>query len=426
MERGCPAGMADALLIATHLSKRYGGVVALDRVDLTMRVGEVHGLVGENGSGKSTLVKILTGVVRPEPGGDIEIGGERVRAMTPPEALRRGVQVVHQDLSLFGNLSVAENIAIPQYVESGRSLIHWRTIRRIADEALRRLAVDLPLDVPVRALPVADQQLVAICRAITSRARIVIMDEPTSSLTRREVDRLFRVIRDLQGQGLAVLFISHKLDEVLEIGQTVTVLRDGRLVGTFARRELTRDRLTELMTGRQIAYTKPPSAPDGTPVVLDVQHLTRHGQYADITFALRRGEVLGVIGPLGSGRTELALSLFGLNPPDGGIVQVDGASLTLTTNARAIRAGMAYVPEDRLTQGLVISQPVATNLIITALGRLTGRLGLLDGARRRAFAENAAHDFDIKTPSLETPARALSGGNQQKTVMEVVVHPPED
>ncbi len=391
--------------------------MALDRVDLTMRVGEVHCLVGENGSGKSTLVKILTGVVQPEPGGVIEIGGERIRALTPAEALRRGVHVVHQDLSLFPNLSVAENVAITRYVESGRTLIHWRTIRRVANEALQRLAVHLPLDVPVRALPVADQQLVAICRAIASRARIVIMDEPTSSLTRQEIDRLFSVIRDLQAQGLAVLFISHKLDEVLEIGQTVTVLRDGHLVGTFAHAALTRNRLTELMTGRQIVYAKTPPMVDAMPVVLDVRHLTKHGQYTDITFALRKSEVLGIIGPLGSGRTELALSLFGMNPPDSGTAQMDGVPLALAANADAIRAGIAYVPEDRLTQGVVASQSVATNLIITAFDRLTNRFGLLDGRRRRGFAESAVREFDIKTPSLEAPVRAMSGGNQQKTVI---------
>jgi simple sugar transport system ATP-binding protein len=409
--------MGDAVLTATNLSKRYGGVLALDHVNLAVHTGEVHGLVGENGSGKSTLVKILTGVVHLEPGALMTVGGESVRMLTPANALRRGVQVVHQDLSLFSNLSVAENIAITRYAESGRKLIHWRLIRRMANDALRRLVVQLPLEAPVRALPVADQQLVAICRAIASDAKVLIMDEPTASLTRREVDRLFKVLRDLQGQGLAVLFISHKLDEVLEIAQTVTVLRDGHRVGTFARPELTRDRLTELMTGRQIAYARVPPLPPVAPVVLDVQHLTKRGQYADLTFAVRRGEILGIIGPLGSGRTELALSLFGMNPPDSGTVRLDGKPLAMAANADAIRTGIAYVPEDRLTQGLVANQPVATNLIVTAFDRLVGRFGLLDPQRRREFAGMAVREFDIRTPSLDTPARALSGGNQQKTVI---------
>lgn len=409
--------MNDVFLSARHLAKRYGGVIALDDVDLTVRRGEVHGLVGENGSGKSTLVKIITGVVSPEAGAEIEIAGERVRLLTPYDALRRGVQVVHQDVSLFPNLSVAENIAIVRYVEHGRSPVRWGTVRGIAREALRKIDSDLPLDLPAGSLPVADQQLVAVSRALASDARLLIMDEPTSALTRQEVGRLFRLIGDLRDRGIATLFISHRLDEVLEISERVTVLKDGRKVGTFDRGALDRGTLVRLMTGKEITYTRFRPRLDSQPLVLEVRHLSKAGNYADVSFALHRGEVLGLIGPLGSGRTELALSLFGMNPPDTGAIYIDGAPARLASNGDAIRHGIAYVPEDRLRQGLVINQSVGNNLVITAFSQLLGRFRLIDGKRRTQYCETAVRKFDIRTPSLEAPARALSGGNQQKVVI---------
>jgi len=409
--------MDSLFLSARHLTKRYGGVVALDDVDLTVRTGEVHGLVGENGSGKSTLVKIITGVVQPEAGAEIEIAGTRLRSLTPYDALRSGVQVVHQDLSLFPNLSVAENIAIGRHVERGRSLVRWSAVRRVAQEAVERIGLAVDLDAPVGALAIADQQLVAIGRALASDARLLIMDEPTSSLTQKEADRLFGVIDDLRSHGIATLFISHKLDEVLKIAGRVTVLRDGRKIGTFARQDVDRARLVQLMTGKEVTYARSRPAAGDRPVVLEVQHLSKRGNYADISFSLRRGEVVGLIGPLGSGRTELALSLFGMNPPDAGVVLVEGVRVSLASNGDAIRHGIAYVPEDRLRQGLVINQSVGNNVILTAFDKLRGRLGLIDGRRRTAFCDTAVRQFDVKTPSLEAPARALSGGNQQKLVI---------
>ncbi|MDR7470580.1 MAG: sugar ABC transporter ATP-binding protein [Armatimonadota bacterium] len=409
--------MSGVFLRANHLSKRYGGVIALHQVDLTVEEGEVHGLVGENGSGKSTLVKIITGVVQPEAGAKIEMGGEHFRGLTPYSALRKGVQVVHQDLSLFPNLSVAENIAVVQHVAGGRRVVSWSTMRQMAVAAMRKIGVELDPDVPVGSLPVADQQLVAICRALASDARLLVMDEPTSALTRAEVDRLFGVIKELQSHGIAILFISHKLDEVLAISQRITVLRDGRKIGTLPRGEVDREKLVRLMTGKEIAYAKTPSRGHPGDAVLEVRGLSKRGNFADISFTLFRGEVLGIIGPLGSGRTELALSLFGMNPPEAGTVLVEGKPVTLAVNGDAIRHGIAYVPEDRLKQGLVINQSVGNNLILTALDRLRGRLGLLDRRRGRQFCDQAVAEFDIRLPSLDAPARTLSGGNQQKTVI---------
>ncbi len=409
--------MSGVFLRASRLSKRYGGVVALHEVDLTLEEGEVHGLVGENGSGKSTLVKIITGVVQPDEGARIEIDGEQFQGLDPYTALRKGIQVVHQDLSLFPNLSVAENIAVVQHVARGRRLVRWSAMREVARESMRKIGVEMDLDVPVGSLPVADQQLVAICRALASDARLLVMDEPTSALTRAEVDRLFCVIKELQCQGISTLFISHKLDEVLTISERVTVLRDGRKIGTFLRAEVDREKLVRLMTGREVAHARTPIRRAGAEVVLEVRRLSKKGNFADVSFALYRGEVLGIIGPLGSGRTELALSLFGMNPPDDGTVLVEGKLVNLAVNGDAIRHGIAYVPEDRLKQGLAINQPVSNNLIITALDRLRGSLGLIDARRRRQFCQHAVAEFDIRLPSLEAPVRTLSGGNQQKIVI---------
>jgi simple sugar transport system ATP-binding protein len=409
--------MAEVFLRAQHVHKRYGGVVALQDVDLEIRAGEIHCLVGENGSGKSTLIKIVTGVVSPDPGADLEIGGVRVRGLTPAEALRRGIQVVHQDLALFPNLSVAENIALLQVAAGGRWIVDWRAVPAIAQGALARIGVTLPLDAPVATLPVADQQLVAICRALASDARLLITDEPTASLTQREAQRLFGILRDLQTHGIATLFVSHKLDEVLEIAQRITVLRDGRKVGTFDRSAVDRDRLVQLMTGRAIADRRRPSAHSlGTPI-LEVRGLRRRGQFADVSFTLHRGEVLGLIGPLGAGKTELALALFGMNPPDAGEVLVDNRPVRLRTNADAISAGIAYVPEDRLSQGIVARQPVRSNLIVTVLDSLTGPGRWLAPRRTAAFCADVVRAFDIRTPSIDQPASALSGGNQQKVVI---------
>ncbi len=409
--------MPDVFLSARRITKRYGGVIALQDVDLLIHTGEIHCLVGENGSGKSTLVKIITGVVQPEPGTELEIAGERVRALTPHDALRKGIQVVHQDLSLFPNLTVAENIGILHHLEHNRGVIRWNDVRQIARAAMEKIGVELSLEAPVGALPIADQQLAAICRALASEARLLIMDEPTASLTRKEIDRLIGIIRDLQAQGIAALFVSHKLDEILEIAQRVTVLRDGRKVGTFDRQEIDRARLVYLMTGREIAYHRHQTDQKAQDVVLEVKDLSRKGNFADVSFALYRGEVLGIIGPLGSGKTELALALFGMNPPDAGAILIEGHPVGIRSNADAIRSGIAYVPEDRLTQGIIAKQPVSNNLIVTALDRLVGPLRLISSRKRSAFTEAAVRDFDIRVASVDLPAMALSGGNQQKVVI---------
>ena len=397
------------------ISKRFGGVAALSEVDLCVEVGEIHCLAGENGSGKSTLIKIISGVQPPEPGGGIAILGEAVHGLTPAESIRRGIQVIYQDLSLFTNLTVAENIAAG--LHRGMHLVRWRRVREAAAAAVARIGVLLDLDAFVADLPIAQRQLVAICRALAADARLVIMDEPTASLTRREVDALLALAVELKRRGIAVMFVSHRLDEVLEIADRVTVLRNGEKVGTYAAAGMTGDRLGELMTGKTFDYSirEAPRALGET--VLSVSRLSRTGDYQDITLEVRAGEILGITGRLGSGRTELALSLFGMNPPDSGEIRILGRALSRHRTSGAISRGIAYVSEDRLSLGLVMQQPISANITLAVLERLGGRLGLIASARRGAVVAHWIAALGIKVADPENPVGTLSGGNQQRVVL---------
>ncbi|MBN1836047.1 MAG: sugar ABC transporter ATP-binding protein [Spirochaetales bacterium] len=409
--------MSDLFLSMHGVSKRYTGVQALDRVDLEIARGEIHCLVGENGSGKSTLIKIISGVEQPDPGARIEIDGQVHSHYHSIDSIRRGIEVIYQDLSLFPNTTVAENIALAQTIASDSHLISWREVRRIARAAMDRVGVRIPLDELVHDLSVADQQLVAICRALTSDVRLLILDEPTTALTRREVDGLFKVIRDLQSKGIATLFISHKLDEVLQIAERVTILRDGRKVGTYPSGELNGDKLTLLMTGKQVEFCLYEYSPGGQPPLLEVRNLAKEGNFRDISFALYPGEILGITGLLGSGRTELAQALFGMNPPESGEVLVEGRPVRLRSVRQAIELGVGYVPENRLVQGLVMEQSVARNIVVTIVEKLRGMVGLIDERRRQTAIERWIRELSIRVPSPESPVQTLSGGNQQRVVL---------
>jgi len=405
------------LLRLAKVSKTFGGVRALIDVDWELMPGEVHCLVGENGCGKSTLIKLVAGVHPPDPGSTVEIDGAPVTALTPAHAKALGVQVIFQDLSLFPNLSVAENIAFDENLRSPAALVRRAHMARVAGEVLGRLGFSLPLDAPVGSLPIAARQVVAICRGLAARARLLFMDEPTSSLTRTEVDALLGIVARLKADGITIVFVSHRLDEVIEIAERVTVLRDGRKVGTYPAAEIDGRRLTELMTGLAIDQRVTARDLAGAPPLLEVAGLTRTGEYEDISFALRRGEILGVTGLLGAGRTELALSLFGMTRPDRGEIRLEGKPLILGSNQDAIRAGIAYVSEDRLNLGLNMRQSVEDNLVLATLRRLANRLGWIDPRRRRAAAAASIDRLRIKIPSLASPMGQLSGGNQQRVVL---------
>ncbi len=409
--------MSAPFLSMQGVSKRYAGVQALHAVDFEIRPGEIHCLVGENGSGKSTLIKIIAGAEQPDEGAVIRINGEIVRDYHAIDSIRRGIAVIYQDLSLFPNLSVAENIALSKVIASGARVVNGREVRAIAAKAMARVAVSLPLDELVGNLSVADQQLVAICRALTHDVKLVIMDEPTASLTRREVDALFAVVRDMQAKGIATLFVSHKLDEVLQIAERVTILRDGRKVGTFVGQAVDDAKLAVLMTGVAVEQTQFRSQAAGGAPLLEVKDLGRAGSFADISFTVHCGEILGITGLLGSGRTELALALFGDAPADRGQILIEGQPVTVRSVQDAIRLGIGYVPEDRIRQGLVMPQSVGRNIVISVLDRLTSALGLLNGQQARRTVDTWVQDLAIKAPSPESPVQTLSGGNQQRIVV---------
>jgi simple sugar transport system ATP-binding protein len=400
----------------SRISKRFGGVQALRDVDFAIGVGEIHCLVGENGSGKSTLLKIIAGVQPPEPGGCITLAGRRHGHLTPMESTRAGIQVIYQDLSLFPNLSVAENIAIGGYLGVPH-LVRHAAMEEVAVQTMARIGVTLDPRQRLGELPIASRQLVAICRALAADAKLLIMDEPTASLTRHEVDALLQLALELKRRGIAIIFVSHRLDEVMTIAERVTVLRDGRKVGTFQAAEIDHHRLALLMTGKEFRYETSERPASTAPVVLEVKNLSRAGEYQDVTLTVRQGEILGLTGLLGAGRTELALSLFGMNPPDSGEIRLDGTRLAARSNREAIRRGIAYVPEDRLSLGLVLDQSIANNIIVTVMDRLADRSGLIPRARREEAVSGAIRDLAIKASNPALPVKTLSGGNQQRVVL---------
>ncbi len=409
--------MVTPFLSLRGITKSFSGVHALKGIDFEIESGEIHCLAGANGSGKSTLVKIIAGAYQPDAGGCIAFSGTSQRHVSAIAAIHHGVGVIYQDLSLFPTLSVAENIAISQLIAQGESLVRQSHIQALARRAVERIGVSLPLDEMLGNLSMADQQLVAICRVFTKEVKLLIMDEPTTALTRREVDALFRVILDLKKQGAATLFISHKLDEVFEIAERVTILRDGEKIGTYHPAELDHARLSELMTGVVPSY-EVVAAPDPACVpVLEVERLSRPGNFRDVSLRLLPGEVLGITGLLGSGRTELALALFGLNPASTGRILRDGQAVEIASVRDAMDHGIAYVPENRLLQGLVLHHSVAKNLLLTVLRRLRTRFGLTDSNKQGELVRQWIKEFKIKAPSADACIETLSGGNQQRVVL---------
>ena len=403
------------LVEMTGVTKRYAGVTALDRVDFTVRPGEAVCLAGENGSGKSTLIKILSGVEQPSEG-SLRIGGERMSGLSPRQAAAAGVMVIFQDFSLFPNLTVAENIAFASELAEHRRFFNRRAAREIARKVLDRIGVDIPLDARLEQVPVAHKQLVAICRALACEARLIIMDEPTTALTEREVRRLLGIIRLLKDEGVAVVFVSHKLAEVLEVSERVVVLRNGRKVTEGPATEFDAGSLTRHMTGREVAEASPGAFNGSGETLLTVEKLDKPGAFRNVSFEMRRGEVLGITGLLGSGRTSLAKALFGLVAPASGRITLDGADVPLGDPVAAAQARIGYVPEDRLTEGLFLTQSILRNV---AVGRLDSheRRGFLDMTGLVGEAADWLTRLKVKASSIAAPVTSLSGGNQQRVAL---------
>jgi inositol transport system ATP-binding protein len=416
--------MSEPLLRMTGIDKRFPGVHALADVHLEVLPGEVHALLGENGAGKSTLLKILSGAQQPD-AGTIELGGERVSMASPHDAQRRGIVTIYQEFTLAPNMTIAENVFIGR--EPGnRIFVDWRRMAAETRAITSRLGLDLkPLSI-VRDLNVAEQQMVEIARALSMRSRLIVMDEPTSALSSSEVEKLFRIIRDLKAQGLSIIFVTHRLEEVMQICDRYTVLRDGRFVGSGAIAETTVDGIIRLMVGRQVsALFEPRHDADPGSVALRVEGLTRRGNAQDqnatvlddVTFEVRRGEILGIAGLVGAGRTETARAVFGADPYDAGRVLIDGAPVNIRSPQDAIRHGIGLVPEDRKQQALFLSLAVRTNLSMAAHDRIKRWGVFIDEGSESALVEEFRKALNIRMASPEQLVANLSGGNQQKVVL---------
>ena len=410
--------MAEPLLQLRGITKQFPGVLALDGVDFALTTGEVHALVGENGAGKSTLIKIISGVHQPD-AGRIDYLGAPATFPTPRAAADRGIAVIYQEVALFPDLSVLENLYVGAYLRPLRTTgrrVDWARMRARAQEVVASLGVELDLGAPVHRLSAAQQQLVEIARALLRDARVIIMDEPTGPLAQPDVERLFSLIRQLRSRGVGIVYISHRLEEIFAVADRVTVLRDGRRIITAPVAHTSRDALIHDMVGRTLDALYPKTAVNAGTPVLEVDALGKDAALADVSFVLRRGEIVGLAGLVGSGRTTLAHALFGIDPPERGRVRLDGIDARVSHPGQARELGIAYIPEERQRQGLVLPFPVGENLSLAILRRLS-RLGFVDHAREAAVARDFVRRLDIRTPGINVPAAALSGGNQQKVVV---------
>jgi rhamnose transport system ATP-binding protein len=390
-------------------------VQALADVSFSIGAGSVHALIGENGAGKSTLVKILTGVVQPDEG-TVMVEAEPQRLSGPLAAHRLGIVAMYQEPTVFPDLTVAENIFAGRQPRGRLGTVDWGEMRSRAEQLLEDLGVEFEHDTPVRGLGVADRQLLEIAKALSAQARLLIMDEPTAALSPNEVENLFRTVRRLRERGVAIVFISHRLEEVSAIADTVTVLRDGRHVATRPASELPHGEMVRLMVGRSLDALFPKETAEIGEVVLRAEGLSRYGEFSDVSFELRRGEIVGLAGFVGSGRTEVARAIFGIDPLDAGELFVGDRRFRPSSPRAALRRGIAYLPEDRLQQGLVQPMSIAVNGSMAVLPRLTPS-GLLRPWAERALARRYMEELRIKATSPAQVVRSLSGGNQQKVVL---------
>ncbi|MDU0204788.1 sugar ABC transporter ATP-binding protein [Paenibacillus sp. MAH-36] len=398
------------------ITKQYPGVKALDQVSLQVRRGEVHAIVGENGAGKSTLIKVLAGVIQPDQG-RIMIEGKEVVIQSPTQARKLGITVIYQDLSLFPNLTVAENIALGESDEQSTSFISWKKMTIKAQAALDRLGIELDLNTKLSELSVGKQQLVAIARALVSDCKLLIMDEPTSSLSRMEVGYLFQAAMGLKRDGIAIVFIGHKFDEIYRLCDTATVLRDGQYITSGSLKDFTQEALVEFMVGRKLTnlYHKIPVQIGD--ILLQVNELTKAGQFENISFRVRAGEIVGITGLVGAGRSELAESIFGLNPPDQGSVSMKGVRIDLKSVSACIHSGLALVPESRQIQGLAMKLSMQHNTTLSIMQRITRSRWFLKPKDERSITEDYIQKLSIRPPYPHIQVDKLSGGNQQKVVL---------
>lgn len=409
--------MGDFILEVRDVSKIFPGVRALDQVSLRIRKGEIHALVGENGAGKSTLMKILNGNYKKD-AGSIYIDGKEAEIRCPDDARSFGISIIFQELNLVPHLSVAENIFMGRLRREGKKLIDWKQVYQRAGALMERIGYPIDTRTAVEKLSVAQKQMVEIAKAISySNTKLILMDEPSATLTNRECEKLFEVIRSLKEQGISVIYISHKLEEIAELCEWVTILRDGKIIDTGAVSDFTKDDMISKMIGREISDKFPArSSKPGDKEILRVEGLSRHGVISDISFSLREGEVLGFAGLVGAGRTEIARAVIGMDYTDMGEIYVEGKRVRIRSPKDALRSGIAYLSEDRKQEGLVLKAPVKWNISMANMSRILSA-GMVNEKKDEAIADEMIDKILIKTPSREQYAMNLSGGNQQKIVV---------
>jgi rhamnose transport system ATP-binding protein len=405
----------DEVLRVNGVCKSFGPNRVLDRVTLSLCPGEIHAIVGENGAGKSTLMNVLGGVHRPD-GGTILLDGRLLTFRDPLDAIQHGISTVHQELSLFPNRSIAQNVFSGREPTNRLGFIRWNVLNDNARRLLRRLGTDLDPAMPLGGLGVGAQQLVEIAKALSQRARVLILDEPTSALSEPDADRLFAVLRELRATGVAIVYISHKLAEVLALADEISVLRDGRLVGTLGAAEATEAQLVGMMVGRKLGAPAVRTPRTGA-IVFQADGLTRAGRFTDVSFTLAAGEILGFAGLMGAGRTEVARAIFGADPLDRGVMRLDGHVLRIDSPRTAIRRGLAYLTEDRKALGLFLPMSVRSNVIVAGLPRFVTPRGFLRTRDIGAAAAQFMDRLDIRPRDDEVQVNRLSGGNQQKVLL---------
>ncbi|WEX74600.1 sugar ABC transporter ATP-binding protein [Sinorhizobium numidicum] len=407
---------AEYLLSAEGVRKEFPGVVALDDVEFKLKRGTVHALMGENGAGKSTLMKILAGIYHPDQG-EVKLRGVDIRLKSPLDALENGIAMIHQELNLMPFMTVAENIWIRREPKNRFGFVDHGEMRRMTAKLFERLKIDLDPEIEVRHLSVANRQMVEIAKAVSYESDVLIMDEPTSALTEREVAHLFEIIRDLRSQGIGIVYITHKMNELFEIADEFSVFRDGKFIGTHASSDVTRDDIIRMMVGREITQMFPKEEVPIGEVVLSVKNLTLDGVFHDVSFDVRAGEILGVAGLVGSGRSNVAETLFGVTPASSGTIAINGKEVAIDNPNTAIRNRMAFLTEDRKDTGCLLILDVLENMQIAVLQDKFVKGGFVSEKDVTAACEEMSRKLRVKTPNLQERIENLSGGNQQKVLI---------
>ena len=408
--------MNENFLEIKNISKTFPGVKALSKINFTIKKGEVHALTGENGAGKSTLIKVLTGVYQPDKGGKLLINDQPIHFNDPLESLKLGIAVIYQDFSLFSNLSVEENIGIGLEVGKNNKIFNWNSVRKKAKEALDLIGLDISLDFLVGELSIAKQQMVAIARSLVYDASLIIMDEPTAALSKEETNILLELIKKIKAKGISILFVSHKLEELFEVADTFTVLRDGEYIGSYDADKIDEKRLISLMVGRQVFFERK-SRSVGEDILFEVKRLSKKGNFKDVNFKLKKGEILGITGIVGAGRTEVMESIYGVTPYDEGELYIENKKIDIKNTEDALKNKISFVPEDRKTLGLVLDKTIEDNLVVSNLKKISSGFGVISSELKKMEANYWAKELDIRPLDCKLQAKKLSGGNQQKIVI---------